>query len=236
LIAVAAFLSGCAWTARQQPASAVPGQSLQEALTRQTTTNQELEGKLARQQLLLLEKEAREKALSQKLEEAIAEVVRTKAKLRSLESKAEAASLLAEGEIGLKALKAKGGGGEKDASVLQAEDLLKASALELKKENYGGALYLATQAKVIIKEGQERSQGREKTPMIVGEVPFAIPLPLRLLTSGNAREGPGLDFKVLFTLQEGSALVGNSYKGLWVRVRAEDGRGGWIYYNLVGGR
>jgi hypothetical protein len=195
-----------------------------------------MEEKLARLQLLLLEKQAQTKELSKKLDEATLEVVRTKAKLRSLESKAEAASTLAEGEIALKALKTNVADWEKDAEILQAEELLKASNLELKKENYGGALYLAARAKVIIKEGQERSKDREKISMMTGEVPFAIPLLLRLVSPANLRGGPGLDSRVLFLLQEDSTLVGYSYRGQWVRVRTENGRSGWIYYSLVSGR
>jgi hypothetical protein len=215
------FLSGCA---------------LQEELTKQTTANRGLEEKLARLQLLLLEEESRNTELNKKLDEATLEVVRAKAKLHSLESKADAASTLAEGEIALKALRTNSVGLQKDPEILHAEELLKASDLEIKKENYGGALYLATRAKGIIKEGQERSKDREDTPMMEGEVPFAIPLQLRLVSPGNVREGPGLDSKILFSLPEGSALVGSSYRGLWVRVRTENGRGGWIYYSLVDGQ
>jgi hypothetical protein len=213
----------------------VSEQKLQEALVRETAENRALEERLARVQLLQLEQEFRAKQLNQKLDEATLEVVRTKAKLRSLESKAEAASTLAEGEIALKALKS-GGGGLKDQELLQADTLLKASNLELKKENYGGALYLATRAKSLIKEDQERLRGREKSSMLEGEVPFAMPLPLRMVTPGNVRGAPDPGSAVLFPLQEGSALVGYSYRGLWVRIKAEDGRGGWIHYSLVGGR
>jgi Bacterial SH3 domain len=227
-IVAVVFLSGCALT--------VSGQKRQGEVTRQTTANREPEEKLARLQLLLLEEKSRAKELNKKLNETILEVVRARAKLQSLESKAEAASTLAEGEIALKALKTNAVGFEKDAEILQAGELLKSSNLELKKENYGGALYLAIRAKALIKESEKRSKDREKTPMRTGEVPFTVPVPLRLVSSGNIREGPGLDSKVLFLLREGSALVGYSYQGLWVRVRTEAGRGGWIYYSLVDGR
>lgn len=219
-MAAAALLSGCA---------------LQEALTRQTTANQGLEEKLAKLQMLLWEEESRSQELGRKLDEATLEVVRAKAKLQSLESKAEAASTLAEGEIALKALKSGAAGLGKNSEILQAEELLKASGLEIKKENYGGALYLATRAKAIIKESQERSENREKRPMMAGEVTFSIPVRLRVATPCNVREGPGLDSKVLFSLSEGHALVGSSYKGSWVRVRTDNGQGGWIYYSLVDG-
>jgi hypothetical protein len=163
-------------------------------------------------------------------------VVRTKAKLRSVESKAEAVSTLAEAEIALKTLKANLPGIEKDADFIHAENLLRASGAELKKENYGGALYLAIQAKSLINEGQEGSAGRKKAPMMAGEVSFATAVPLRLVSSSKIREGPGLESRVLFTLQEGSELVGYSYKGLWVRVSSDDGRVGWVYYSLIAGR
>lgn len=236
-IVAGTLLSGCAGSTQEQSEEVrSEREKIEKAYQKLTSTNQDLEGKLARLQLLLLEKETLNKELNKMLEEAILEVVRAKAKLRSMESKAEAASTLAEGEIALKALRTKVAGLEKDMDSIQAEELLKASGLELKKENYSGALYLATQAKVIINQGQERSKGREKTPMIAGEVSFAIPLPLRVIGPGKVREGPGPDFKILFALKEGTELVGYAYKGPWVRVRAEDGRGGWIYYNLIGGR
>jgi hypothetical protein len=236
LIVAGGLITSCASLSQKQTEQEVAGRQLQEALTKQTATNQELEGKLAKLQLLVLEKDAKNKDLDRRLTEAIQEVVRTKAKLRSVESKAEAVSTLAEGEIALKTLKTNLPGVERDSDFLHAEELLRASGLELKKENYGGALYLAIQAKSIINEGQERSTGRKKTPMMAGEVLFATPVPLRLVSSSKIREGPGLDSKVLFTLQEGSELVGYSYRGLWVRVSSEDSRVGWVYYSLIAGR
>ena len=237
LIVAGTLLSGCAGAPQDQSNELIAErEKIEKAYQKLSATNQDLEGKFARLQLLLLEKETLNKELNKMLEEAILEVVRAKAKLRSMESKAEAASTLAEGEIALKALRTKVAGLEKDTDFIQAEELLKASGLELKKENFSGALYLAIQAKVIINQGQERSRGREKTSMIAGEISFSIPLPLRVVGPSKVREGPGPEFKVLFALKEGTELVGYSYKGPWVRVRAEDGRGGWIYYNLIGGR
>ena len=207
-----------------------------EALTKQVAIGHESEGKLARLQLLSLEKEIQKKELSSKLEEAMLEVVRTKAKLRSLETKAEAVSALAEGEIALKSLKTNAADQENDARSSKVEELLKASGLELKKENYSGALYLTTQAKTLIREDQERSKDREKKAMMAGEVPFALPLPLQAIGQTKVKEGPSLDSKPLFAVQQGTAFTGYSFKGPWVRVRAEDGRSGWVNYKLVDGR
>lgn len=210
-------------------------QKLEEWVMRLGVTNRELDDKLARLQLLVLEREAQLKELSRKLEEAILEVVRAKAKLRSIESKAEAASHLAEAEIALNTLKGSAAR-RRDEDFAQAEEMLKLGALEFKKENYGGALYLTSQVKSLLREGQERSQNRDNVPLLKGEVLFALPLPLQVASEVKAREGPGLEFKELHSLASGEAVLGLSYKGQWVRVKAQDGRAGWIMYTRVAAR
>jgi len=210
-------------------------QKLEEWVMRLSATNRDLDDKLARFQLLVLEREAQLKELGRKLEEAILEVVRAKAKLRSIESKAEAASHLAEAEIALKTLKGSAAG-RRDEDFVQVEEMLKLGALEFKKENYGGALYLTSQAKSLLKEGQERSQNRDQAPLLKGEVLFTPPLPLQVASEVKAREGPGLEFKELHSLGSGEPVLGLSYKGQWVRVKAQDGRAGWIMYTRVAAR
>jgi hypothetical protein len=208
-------------------------QALQENLKKVTGVSEE---ELARLRLMLLERDTQIKVLNQKLDASILEVVRTLAKLRSLESKPEAASNLAEAEIAVKMLEGSGAGREKDPDVAHAENLLKMGAEEFRKDNFGGALYLSTQAKSLIKGGQARSLGNDKMPKVDGEVSFALPLPLRIVARSQAREGPGTSFKVAFPLSDGATVTGQSYKGLWVRIRGEDGRSGWVLYNLVGQR
>ncbi|MCH6556728.1 MAG: SH3 domain-containing protein [Nitrospirae bacterium] len=209
-------------------------EQFEQDLKQQSAVRRALDDGVANLHLLLLEKKAHIARLTEQLEKVILEVVRAKAKLRSLESKAEAASDLAEAEIAVKALKAKGKRWESDPSFIKAEQLTKLSAREFKKGNYGGALYLTSQAKSLIKGARERSMNQEMTSRVAGEVPFVLPLPLQLLSKSNVREGPGLHFKVLYSLAKGTALIGHAYKGQWVRVKSEDGRGGWVFYKLVG--
>lgn len=233
LVAAGSPLSGCALrTAQQTPDFVATGERAQRQQLEKE--HQKLEEELARQRLIFLEKEAQIKVLGQKLDAAIREVVRAMAKLQGLESKAEAASNLAEAEIALNLLERDGSGREKDSDLIQANQLLKASAQEFKKENYGGALYLASQVKSLIKGEQARSTSGEKIPKVEGEVLFSLPLPLRVLTKSNIREGPGPNFKIVFVVEEGARLTGQSYKGLWVRAKSEDGRWGWIFYKLLG--
>jgi hypothetical protein len=213
---------------------------LEESVASLDAEKRALEGQATGLKLQLLEKEAgareleeRQRAVETKLDEAIQEVVRAKSKLRSLETRAEAASNLAEAEIALKAIEAQGKGGGADRDLSQAKQLLKRSAEEFKNENYGGALYLANQAKGLLRPGEARPATREKLTAVAGESPFEAPMPLRLTKDGNLREGPGLEFKVLATLPSGTRLVGLSRKDQWVRVRDEKGVAGWVFEALV---
>lgn len=202
-----------------------------------------LEDEIAKTKLRMLEKEAQIRELESRLktqqkmlDEAIQEVVRGKAKLRSLESKAEAASEMAEAEIAVKSLKVQLAARGEEPEVAKAEQLLKMSVEEFKKENYGGALYLTSQAKGQIKTSQMRLGEKKKLKPIEGEVLFAQPLPLQVLKNSNLRAMPDLRSNILTTLEKGTPLIGYSYKEQWVRVTREDGVTGWIFQTLVGGR
>ncbi len=107
----------------------------------------EMDERIAPLLLALLEREAQIQNLERKLDDAILETVRSKAKLASQESRAEAASNLAEAEVGLKTFVGSAKGLSKRPDVIRLEALLKTSAAELKKENYGGSLFLTNQIK-----------------------------------------------------------------------------------------
>ena len=213
---------------------------LEESVASLDAEKRALEAQVTGLKLQLLEGEAgareledRQRELELKLDEAIQEVVRAKSKLRSVETRAEAASNLAEAEIALKAIEAQAKGGGADRGLTQAKQLLKSSAEEFKKENYGGALYLANQAKGLLRTGEARPSTREKLAVVDGESPFEAPMPLRLTRDGNLRDGPGLEFRVLATLPSGTRLIGLSRKDQWVRVRDEKGVAGWVFKALV---
>jgi hypothetical protein len=202
----------------------------------------ELLGRASKDELRLLERDTEIQDLNRRLEfgqlrvdDAISEVVRAKAKLRGSESKAEAASELAEAEISFADL-AEVPGGPETPEYEQAAQLIEDSSLEFDAENFGGAIYLASQAKSVISLGQVRLGERAPFETTAGEIPFGVPLPLSLLKNSNIRAGPGLDFRILGTLRQGTPLVGYSYQGEWIHVRLEDGTTGWVYQTLVGGR
>jgi hypothetical protein len=187
----------------------------------------------ARFRLMLLEKTALIASLNQQLEQTILEVVRTKAKLRSVESRAEAASELAESEIAVESLASQGERWKSDPILMKAAQLNELGAREFEQANYGGTLYLTGQAKGLINSTQARSLNQQSGPTVDGEVPFVMPLRLKLLGASNVREGPGTHFETLFTETRDAALTGYAYLGSWVRVQSQDGRNGWVYYKML---
>jgi chromosome segregation ATPase len=215
---------------------------LEKSLAKSEATRKEAEGKLSENQAQLLEKEAQIKGLEEQmasqqktLDDAVQEVVRAKAKLRSLESRAEAASNMAEAEIAMIALKAEVGAKEQDPDVLKAEQLLKMSAEEFKNENYGGALYLTNQAKSHIKACQTRLRGREGT-ITEDETPLSHPLALKVLKKSFLRKEPHPSSKAIRSLSKGTIVTAHSYKAEWVRITCERGASGWVLRSAVGSR
>jgi SH3 domain-containing protein len=230
----AALVSACPIHPRQ--VAPRPGREPAGRVTRASAESiNVLEQQTARLELRLLEGEAQVGDLQAKLDEARQEVVRAMAKLQTLASKAEAASGMAEAEIALQALQT-AAGQLGTPEVIQAEQLLHMSTKEFDQQNYGGALYLANQAKNLAGAGQTRVTSSGRGALRPGEVLFALPLHLQTLVRGNVRDGPGTNFKVLFTLDAGTSLLGYSYSDVWVRVGDETGRHGWIFSTFVGRR
>lgn len=196
-----------------------------------------LEQRAARLELRVLEQEAQVSDLQTRLDEARREVVRAMAKLQSLATRAEAASGMAEAEIALQALRSAGGNNSPvPPEWSQGNQLLQLATTEFDQQNYAGALYLATEAKNAAAAGQRRATTDDRGATRKGEVPFALPLRVRTTGRANIREGPGSNFKVLFTLEDRVALVAYSYVDQWVRVVGEGDRTGWIHQTLIGRR
>jgi hypothetical protein len=239
LLSVVAALSAssCLTTGKKHPSSG-PDTPAQQLAARDATIVQ-LKEDLDRQGLDLAAKDALIKQLEQwllsqqrMLDDAMQEVVRVQAKQRSLESRAEAASELAEAEIALKSLRDKAAETNRP-EVANAELLLSRATGEFDKQNFGGALYLVGQAKSQIKMGELRLSEQNRVEGAEAEMPFVVPLSLTLNARGNLRDGPGQDFKILVTLDAGSRITAYFTKGQWMRVESDGGVSGWIRRSLV---
>jgi len=200
-----------------------------------TVRDPQVEQRVVRLELRLLEREAQVEELEATLDDARREVVRAMAKLQTSASRAEAASAMAEAEIALQSLKA-AAGQQAAAEIAQAAQLLQLATAEFNKQNHGGALYLASQAKSAVSTGRERLASGTQGSLRPGEVLFVLPLRLQATSRSNVREGPGADYSVLFTAEAGAPLTGYSYTDNWVRITDKAGRSGWIFQTLVGRR
>jgi TolA-binding protein len=231
VLLIAALLSAACSSSKPNTAARPPARRA----VRETVSvkDPELERRVAELELRLLEKEAEVEELQSRLDDTRGEVVRTMAKLQTVASRAEAASGMAEAEIALQSLKSSAG--QQAPEVVQATTLVRQSTAEFNKQNYGGALYLAGQAKALA-GGPGRIAGGNGGASRAGETAFAAPIRLKSTGRGNVREGPGTKYDVAFSLESGSPLTGLSYVDEWIRVSDDSGRTGWIFRSLVARR
>ena len=229
ILAAALPLSACA-SQKERGSAAQPAPHPPRATS--TAAAREADRRIARLELALVEKEAQVEDLQARLDAARQEVVRAMAKLQTLATRAEAASGIAEAELALQPLRA-AAGQTSAPEAAQAHRLLQESSSEFEKGNYGGALYLANQAKIMAAAGRGRLTVAERVTERPGETPFNLPISFRAVSVGNVREGPGLNAKVSFAVQPGDSLTGYSYVDEWIRISDAGGRGGWIFRSLI---
>lgn len=197
---------------------------LEDALDRKNTQVMALE-------LQLLEKRSEIEKLSATQEQAIQEVVRVTAKLRSRSSKAETVADLAEVKLALDGLQARKRGAIQRPSIERARQYVTMSEEALESGNFDGASYLIRQAKASIRvadfSSDERAEDDSDTTV------FPEPVLMTVTRKSNVRAGPGLDKQVLYQLDQGRSVSATGYQGLWVRIDGSNGSTGWIHYSLL---
>jgi hypothetical protein len=230
-IAIVLF-TACA-SAKPKPAVAVAPAPVKPRVVHDTVIvkDPELERKLTLLELRLLEKEAQVEDLEVRLVDTRTAVVRAMAKTQTATSRAEAASGMAEAEVSLQSLRASLG---QNPETMQVTHLVKQSSLEFDRKNYGGALYLANQAKAMALAYRARGTVANRGQPVAGETSFAIPIRVKVESKGNIREGPGTTFGIAYGVEGGTLLTAFSYTEDWIRINDERGRNGWIYRGLVG--
>jgi hypothetical protein len=88
------------------------------------------------------------------------EIIRTKARLKGIETKAEASSAIAEARILMGRLDAKSNA----ATLSMCEDSLAKAEKQLQQENYGAALFFAMKAQDTATKAQESPDSRRPSP------------------------------------------------------------------------
>jgi len=228
-VAAAVLAAACSSSTKPKTGPGRTGRVLHDTVE---VRDPDLERRVSRLELRVMEKEAQVDELENRLEDARDEVVRTMAKLQTLASRAEAASAMAEADVALQSLRTSASG-QALPEIGQAAKLVAQSNDEFDKQNFGGALYLATQAKTIATNGHTRATTGSRSAPRQGETQFALPIRVKVANRGNVREGPGTNFDIAFAVDGGNMLTAYSYTEDWVRVADDQGRVGWIYRNLV---
>jgi len=195
----------------------------------ESAVNADLEDRVALLQIQLLERDVQIEDLQGQLDQTRLELVRNMARLQTQATRAEAASGLSEADIALGTLSR--AGGESLPEYQRARELFVQSSQEFANENYGGALYLATEVRTVVRTGQARLGGSGS--LLAGEELFAVPVPLKTTGRSNVRSGPGLGFGVVFTAEANAPVTGQSHTSQWFRIVDEEGREGWIFHELV---
>ena len=218
------FLSGCQKT--------VNTRVLHEDLSVLEAALATREVELMQLRLQLLQQEEEIKRLSSSQEQAVQEVVRAKAMLRSHAGKAETVANIAEVSMLLHSSCEAESPAARKAVLKRAEQYLAMSEVELDKENYEGAAYLVGKARALV-----QPVGSSHGVIISGsgesEVKFYSPIRKEVLKVSNVRQEASLQAKVLFRLNASEQVRAIAYSGPWLRIQTGDNRTGWIYYKLL---
>jgi SH3 domain-containing protein len=231
--AAACVLTGCSFTPITSAPEAPPTEAaldIQPPAPPIPTPDPADERRIASLELQVLEKSAQVDQLQAQLDEARREVVRSMARLQSIATRAEAASGIAEAELALQSMP------DNVAPAGDIRTLTEQSSAEFEKANYGGALYLANQAKSAALAARGQIAEVDEGSLRPYERSLALPLQLETTTGSNVRSGPGTGFGVVYTLPARSRVVAYSSAEQWLRVVDDSGRRGWINQSLIRGR
>lgn len=186
-------------------------------------------------QMALLEREAQLLQITLEQQATIQEMVRIQAKLRSRNSRAETASLLAEVTLTIK--KAQRIAHPNQEPIIERSQRLLIQANEAyQAENYDSASFLARQGisglqSLIIQNSYSDNTGLE------GQVDqlFAIPLHMRVIEHSPMRALPSKDGEIIALLEPDAQLTAIGYKGTWVKVvwNIATRTDGWVLYNSL---
>jgi uncharacterized protein YgiM (DUF1202 family) len=229
----AAAAIGCA--SKSQPATSTPTPVVTPAVVETVTVtarDPEMERELGRTRVQLLERNARISELDRRLNEATTELVRAMARLRTLATRAEAASAIAEAEVMVQQLRGRAGT-QAPPELAQAESELRGASRAFDAENFGGAVYLATQAKRAATAGRGRLAESGGASMRAGERAFALPVPLSTTAAANLREAPSSAAAVVARINAGTALTAYSYEQEWLKVATAEGVSAWVHQSVV---
>jgi uncharacterized protein YgiM (DUF1202 family) len=206
-----------------------------EAHAAERSRGQELERELDEKRAAVAVAEERAAALEIELANAIEEVLRSKASVRSVHNRALATSRIAEVRVVLHSVES-ADDTEVARRLERAGDLLARADLALEEDNYGGAAYLAERASDLVRQARTVSEVRSSIPGSVGAiVPLLPPRVVAPTQRTNLREGPGTTFDRIEVLSVGEPLRAVARAGEWLQIESASGLRGWVHSRLMAG-
>ncbi len=215
-------------TRQQLEAAKVRNRKLKEQLHLLQAENRSEKQQLLELRLQLAEKDSRNRQLQRSLDQAIQEVVSTKARVRNHYSKAGTVTDLAELKVELETAEHHALGTVQREWLARTRHYLEMADQALAAGNYEGSRYLANRARQAL--GQLKSLQSSN-----GSHGAAFPVPVVMETriAGNVRRNPGLEAEILSTLPAGTRVSVSDRRGLWVKIMGPDGKPGWVHFSLL---
>ena len=166
--------------------------------------------------------------LTRDLEVTETELIRTKARLKGNETKAEASAAIAEARI----LAGRLADDKTRTSVLaRSEESLAKAEEQLSAGNYGAALFFASKAQDLVVRGSQSGGDTPGTPEAAAPgLPTLSTYVSR--TVARIRQGPNLSEAIVGRLPSGAQVVSEAVSGEWVRVTYR-GVSGWVHSSLL---
>lgn len=155
------------------------------------------------------------------------EVIRTKAKLQGLETKADATSVIAETRVLFRrALEQRG----RTPSLLRCEELLDRAEAMVEANNHGAAVFMALKVQELLKDvrrGSAAAASEDASDRPAPKKQYTVTAEL-----ANLRREPSRSAPVVQQLKKGTLLEAARQRGDWLQVQTGDATG-WIARVLV---
>ena len=153
------------------------------------------------------------------------EVIRTKAKLQGLETKADATSVIAETRVLFRRMLQQRG---RTPSLVRCEELLDRAEAMVEANNHGAAVFMALKAQELLKDVRRGSAAApEEAERSAPKKQYVVVAEL-----ANLRREPSRNAPVVRQLKKGAVLEASQIRGDWLQVQAGDATG-WIARTLV---
>jgi len=187
---------------------------------------------LANKDIEIRELRAQHRDQVKALQESAKRAARANVKLHRFATRADAASYIAEVEVALQTLRGTPDAGSRMSLIAVAEGMLQSATAAFARADYGAAMDRAAQAQQLITMLADHRLRPTSKARMTAEVPFEVPIPLRVKIDSNLRRQPRGNAKVQGVLKASTPLLAYAYTGNWLWVEVDDGRSGWLYQAL----